>query len=219
METQEELYRRKVELKNRRLLGEGNSRLRVLCPRGDKLKSDCAVDTSKTETEDGEVDLPSGVKGTRTGTYDNSQTFLGFLNSDASKTKRVASSIIGVTLFCLHNYMPNNTNIYGYYLANSSGIVSFVIFQVLVTQLFFIKYFRANSTTGRKDKTRLHYISKSYNPGKTGYINLISDVLEINIALKNIVSEWFMLLSSYVVMDLVAKLMIYMNLIALQNTI
>ncbi|KAH8741957.1 hypothetical protein FG386_002332 [Cryptosporidium ryanae] len=210
MENEEEIYRKSVEIRKKKLLERGNSRLRLLCPGHEELKNASANETKGTNVKG----LPENCNKDGFSSVLNEDfcvnvgTFIKFMNDDASKVRKIIPFIIGLILFYLHNYISREINIYGYYPSNTSGLILFAFFQLLVIKFSLIKYFQLNLKAIQKEKVKLHHIFISYDPVKANYIDLLSDIFQLAIAIRNVVSEWFILLSTYVAINSISNLFV-----------
>ncbi|KAH7649273.1 hypothetical protein FG379_001630 [Cryptosporidium bovis] len=224
MESEADIYKRRIELKKKKLLERGNSRLKLLCPGHEELRGDLSVDRNQSENADSNETenisvIESTVEYNKTNSafisskdsgkkvdFEGTKTFIEFMNGDISKIRKIISFIIGVILFFLHNYISSDANVYGYYPSNTSGLILFVGFQIFIIKLALIKYFQLNLKVIREKNVYIYHIFTSYDPGKADYIDLISDIYQFIIAIKNIVSEWYILLSTYVVINSIYNL-------------
>ncbi|XP_666091.1 hypothetical protein [Cryptosporidium hominis TU502] len=121
------------------------------------------------------------------------------------KFRKVGSCILGIFLFMIHNFVPDSC-LYQFFSAkiriNSiSGIVSFIVYQFLVSQVYLYSYFSIflnySGSNDSENKKWYKSIFGCNNTQKVDYLVIMNNIIQFAIATKNFISEWFLLVTFY----------------------
>ncbi|KAH8585032.1 uncharacterized protein ELE39_000983 [Cryptosporidium sp. chipmunk genotype I] len=137
-------------------------------------------------------------------------SFVEYWNQGEFETLRKAGScILGLFLFLIHNFVPDSYSCRFFpaktRINSVSGIISFFMYQLLIFQLYLYSYFRFlfNSTgsNSSKNKKWCNFIFGCNDTRKVDYFVIMNNVVQYTFAIRNLISEWFLLVTFYLCVD------------------
>ncbi|KAL7066695.1 hypothetical protein ACR3K2_28490 [Cryptosporidium serpentis] len=208
------IVKKQAEARKQRLLGSGNVRMRLICPTYDEMDTD-RNEEIMDEEEFRFMNSMDSVK-----TCNNKVTFPEFWYMYSKQLRIFICSFLGFLLYIVHNFINDEYQYLGIKLNNISGIYIFTLVQLLIIQYVIILYYwepvkfkMIDGYITYKDDELNCKPNLSCNFAESSdilklysltnileRINVIGNtkrIIEYIFLIKNIISDWFILLSIY----------------------
>ncbi|OII70769.1 uncharacterized protein cubi_00914 [Cryptosporidium ubiquitum] len=122
---------------------------------------------------------------------------------ESDRLRKIGSCILGVLLFLTHNFVPDSFSFQflPVKINSISGIISFFIYQILISQIYFYNYFRLlivpTGSNKVEKKTLCKIILGCNSTQKVDYFVAMNNIIQYALAIKNFISEWLLLVTFY----------------------